>query len=219
MGTLQQGGSELARWLVTVLERHVGPLTAQTIVTTGCSRAHLAAQSLRAEHLYALVPELERGLKLFLNEPAKQQACLAEIVSVGRSPKPAPRVPLMPTRVKVPVEDELGTLEARAMARQIANDLGFSFAAQAEISTAVAELARNIVRHAGKGTVSLVANPVGSVTLEVVAEDQGPGIPDAEAALSGKGQGLRTAQRLMDRFEIESAPGRGAKIVAVKRRR
>jgi len=52
-----------------------------------------------------------------------------------------------------------------------------------------------------------------------VARDQGPGIADIELAMrdgySTKGSlglGLSGAQRLVDEFHIESAPGRGVTI-------
>jgi serine/threonine-protein kinase RsbT len=57
----------------------------------------------------------------------------------------------------------------------------------------------------------------------VVAEDQGPGIPDIEQALmdgfsTGKslGLGLPGAKRLMDSFDIASMPGKGT-IVRMKK--
>ena len=52
--------------------------------------------------------------------------------------------------------------------------------------------------------------------IEVVASDDGPGIEDIERALQdgyttggGLGLGLPGARRLVDEFEIESAPGAG----------
>ena len=55
--------------------------------------------------------------------------------------------------------------------------------------------------------------------LRLAFEDEGPGIPDVEKALkdgystgSGLGLGLSGARRLMNDFEIESAPGRGTRV-------
>jgi len=52
-----------------------------------------------------------------------------------------------------------------------------------------------------------------------VFEDRGPGIADIEAALkdgystgAGLGLGLSGARRLMNDFEIASAPGKGTKV-------
>jgi len=59
--------------------------------------------------------------------------------------------------------------------------------------------------------------------VELVAQDEGPGIADIPLALSegystggGLGCGLPGVQRLMDDFEINSTPGLGTRIVARK---
>ncbi|HEY3450586.1 MAG TPA: anti-sigma regulatory factor [Myxococcales bacterium] len=221
--SLQDDRSETARRLVDVLQRHVGPVTAQTIMETSCLRARLQSTSLRAEQIPALVPELEKGLKLFLKEPAKQEACLTDVSAVARRSAGSAQLPKL---VKVPINDERGLLEARGMARQMAADVGFSVAAQTQVATVVSELARNIVNYAGKGMVTLIAYPAGRVTLEVIAEDQGPGISDLESVLAGTnrsktgmGLGLRGSRNLMDRFDIETGTGRGTRVIAAKYRR
>jgi len=55
--------------------------------------------------------------------------------------------------------------------------------------------------------------------LKVTFVDQGPGISDLEQALkdgfstgTGMGLGLSGAKRLVNEFEIDSAPGRGTKV-------
>ncbi|MGC4122529.1 MAG: anti-sigma regulatory factor [Myxococcales bacterium] len=219
---LQETRSESARRLIDALQRYVGPLTAQTIVETGCLRAQLTSQSLRPEQVPLLVPELEKGLKLFVKEPVKQAACLADLASVASR---GSSTSLLPTLVKVPVADERALLEARGLARQMAADLGFSVSAQTQVATVVSELARNIVNYAGKGMVTLISYPAGRVTLEVIAEDQGPGIPNLESVLggtnrskTGMGLGLRGSRNLMDRFDIQTGPG-GTRVIAAKYRR
>ena len=59
--------------------------------------------------------------------------------------------------------------------------------------------------------------------IEVVAADNGPGIADIERALQdgyttggGLGLGLPGARRLVDEFEIESAPRQGTTVRLVK---
>ena len=61
--------------------------------------------------------------------------------------------------------------------------------------------------------------------VEVVARDEGPGIPDVERAMEdgystgrGLGLGLPGARRLMDTFEITSEVGVGTTVVMRKRR-
>ena len=60
-------------------------------------------------------------------------------------------------------------------------------------------------------------------TIQVIATDRGPGIPDVERVLSptyrstsGMGRGLRGTRTLMDYFDIYSRPGEGT-IVTVRK--
>jgi serine/threonine-protein kinase RsbT len=59
--------------------------------------------------------------------------------------------------------------------------------------------------------------------IEVVARDDGPGIPDINLAMQdgyttkkGLGLGLPGTKRLMDEFEIASEVGRGTTVVTRK---
>ncbi len=79
--------------------------------------------------------------------------------------------------------------------------------------------------HASRGgrlQVSVVA-AAGRRGVELVADDDGPGIADIAQAMvegyssgGGLGCGLPGVQRLMDEFSIESMPGRGTRVVARK---
>ncbi len=108
--------------------------------------------------------------------------------------------------------------------------VGLGAASEGSVSIAAGELASNIARHAGEGVVRVYA---GNDYVKIVAEDHGPGIADIQAALldghsggrkldpddprnEGMGCGLGAVQRLMDRLEIQSAPGTGTCIVATK---
>jgi serine/threonine-protein kinase RsbT len=93
----------------------------------------------------------------------------------------------------------------------------------AHVATAASELANNLWMHADGGghvSLALLCAPAG---IELVAEDQGPGIVDLGLALSegystagSLGCGLPGVQRLMDEFSIDSAAGRGTRVVARK---
>ena len=113
-------------------------------------------------------------------------------------------------------------------ARHISAEAGFGVTAQYLISTAVSELATNIIRYAGKGTVSIsTIQESGTIGILVIARDNGPGIRDIDKALQDNystkkgslGLGLSSVQRIMDDFEIESSIGIGTKITAIKWRK
>ncbi len=127
---------------------------------------------------------------------------------------------LMEDEKVVQVKSEYDIVVARSVVRAIAKDMGFGLVDQTRIATAVSELARNIVMHAGEGVI-LVREILKGETwgIEILAIDNGPGISDIKLALSdgystkgSLGVGLGGAKRLMDEFEMESAPGQGTTI-------
>ena len=89
------------------------------------------------------------------------------------------------------------------------------------LATAVTEIARNIVVHAGRGRISFAPVTDGARRgIVAVASDEGPGIPDIARAMQdgfstqgSLGLGLSGAKRLVDEFEIESLAGAGVKVV------
>ncbi|WP_220274684.1 anti-sigma regulatory factor [Trinickia dinghuensis] len=109
---------------------------------------------------------------------------------------------------------------ARHIVHELAKQCGFKEPRAVALATAVTEIARNIVVHAGRGKVSFVLITEGQRQgIVAFASDNGPGIPDIELAMqdgySTKGSlglGLSGAKRLVDEFEIESAAGAGVTI-------
>lgn len=110
---------------------------------------------------------------------------------------------------------------ARQRARQIAQMLGFEAQEQTRLATAVSELARNAYEYAGGGRVrfSVDQEPSGTQLLAIRVSDDGPGIADVQAILEGRyvsptgmGLGIIGAQRLTERFRIDSAPGKGTTV-------
>lgn len=136
----------------------------------------------------------------------------------------------MATEARLSIEGEAGIVAARQRARELARSLGFGAVDQSRITTAVSELARNIVQYATSGQGTLVLRPItgssGRSGLEIVVSDNGPGIANVEQVMQegfssgrGLGMGLPGTKRLMDEMEIDSALGRGTVIVIRKWRR
>jgi serine/threonine-protein kinase RsbT len=125
-------------------------------------------------------------------------------------------------RVAINADDDL--VAARAQGRAMAQRLGFPRPDPTLIATAISEVARNIVKHAGRGEIVLRPVQDGNrYGLVVIATDDGPGIRDVEAALrdertarGGLGLGLPGARRLMDEFEIASNADRGTTVTMKK---
>ena len=115
-------------------------------------------------------------------------------------------------------------VKVRQLVRGWAVSLGFSLVEQTKMVTAASELARNALEHGGGGNVRVQAlNNEMRRGLKLTFIDEGPGIQDLEQALrdgfstgSGMGLGLSGAKRLANEFEIESAPGKGTKVMITR---
>ena len=113
---------------------------------------------------------------------------------------------------------------ARQAVRQHAVAIGLSLVDQTKIITAASELARNTVEYGGGGTMRVeLLNDGLRNGLRLTFEDQGPGIPDVALALSdgyttgnGMGLGLGGARRLVNEFDIVSAPGQGTRVTITR---
>jgi len=130
----------------------------------------------------------------------------------------------MADEILVSIDSDEDMVPARAEGRALALELGFSRTDATLIATAISEIARNIVVHAGSG--ELVMRPVyedSRYGIVVIARDKGPGIRDVEAALghgytgrAGLGLGLPGARRLMDEFHVDSNSGNGTTVTMTK---
>ncbi len=127
----------------------------------------------------------------------------------------------------VPIHVEGDVVLARRAVRDAASRMGFGITDTTRIVTAASELARNIVKYAGTGTMLVRAiEREGHPGLELVFADRGPGIPDLALAMregysttGGLGMGLPGAKRLMDELRIQSKVGEGTCVVVRKWRR
>jgi len=124
----------------------------------------------------------------------------------------------------LPIRVEQDVVLARQAARQAAVACRMRLIDQTKLVTAASELARNAVIYGGGGSMewSVVENGVRR-GLQLVFTDNGPGIADVAQALtdgwssgSGMGLGLSGSRRLVDVFDLDSAPGRGTRVAITK---
>lgn len=124
----------------------------------------------------------------------------------------------------IPIVRDTDVVAARLAARALATRVGFTGTDLVLIAVAVSEVARNIVAYAGPGEVLLsVVQNRSRLGLQVIARDQGPGIPDLSLALKkgfstsrSLGLGLPGSKRSMDEFRLESTLGIGT-IVTMRK--
>jgi serine/threonine-protein kinase RsbT len=124
----------------------------------------------------------------------------------------------------IPIASDADVVTARQRARSMAAELELTSTDQTLLATAISEVARNITTYAGRGEVllSVLRSGAGRRGIQVIAQDEGPGIENVEQALQdgytsggGLGLGLPGARRLVHEFEIETAPGVGTKVTLV----
>ena len=124
----------------------------------------------------------------------------------------------------MPLRSEQDIVMSRQMVRKLTQALGFSLVDQTKMITAASELSRNAVVYGGGGEMRWKTVTQGIRTgLRLAFEDQGPGIPDMDLALtdgwtSGKGMGvgLSGSRRLVNEFDIRSAPGEGTCVTITR---
>ncbi|MGV9943070.1 anti-sigma regulatory factor [Streptomyces sp. NPDC003401] len=123
-----------------------------------------------------------------------------------------------------PVERNGDVVHIRQAIRALAQECGLSLVDQTKMITAASELARNTLIYGGGGTVRAGAVVKdGRHGVGAVFEDSGPGIPDVDQAMTdgwtsgvGMGLGLSGSRRLVDDFDLRTAPGQGTTVTIIK---
>ncbi len=118
------------------------------------------------------------------------------------------------------VRSKLDVIVALSKLREDALELGFSDYDVTRVVTAASELAGNILKYAGSGTINYSKLVDGAKRgVEVVASDTGPGIADVDQALEDNfsssgtlGMGLPGVKRMVDEFEVCSEVGAGTTV-------
>jgi serine/threonine-protein kinase RsbT len=126
--------------------------------------------------------------------------------------------------IRVPIRSDADILEARRRGRELAAELGFPAIDRTLVTTAISELARNIVLYASQGEIRLARDErLGSAAIIVTAIDSGPGIRDLRSVLQdgystshALGLGLPGVRRIMDDFDIVSKPRQGTTVTVKK---
>lgn len=124
---------------------------------------------------------------------------------------------------QLPIRSPDDVARVRQAVRSRAQAMGYSVVEQTKLVTAASELARNTLVDGLGGSVEMQELEDGFTQgLQLVFEDQGPGIDDLDQALTdgfttggGMGLGLSGSRRLMSEFDIQSTPGAGTRVAVV----
>ena len=86
---------------------------------------------------------------------------------------------------RIIIRDEQSLTAAVLRATSIARDMGLSRVAAQQLATVASELARNILKYAGRGQIELEGlEHRGRKGVRLIASDRGPGIEDIERAMA-----------------------------------
>ncbi|HCJ10972.1 MAG TPA: anti-sigma regulatory factor [Clostridiales bacterium] len=117
--------------------------------------------------------------------------------------------------------------EASHRIKRTLEQVGLDWSVIRRAAVVLYEAEMNIVIHATRGVLKAEISPS---RLTIVAEDEGPGIPDIELAMQegystapeeiklmgfGAGMGLPNIKEHADSLEIETEVGKGTRLVAV----
>ena len=127
--------------------------------------------------------------------------------------------------IEVSLDRELDLVIAYKKAMQLAEISGLNFTDQTKFATAVSEISRNALAHAGKGeaTFFIIQEDAGYL-LQAIISDQGPGIKNLDSLLqklnsqtSRQQSGIINCKRLTHKFDIESGVGKGTCVKLARR--
>lgn len=141
---------------------------------------------------------------------------ISALQGVGRASVPAASVS---AEALVLIKEEVDIVLARKKAKELCAALHFDHTNEIKIVTAVSEVARNIFRYAGSGSLLLRTISGQRQGIMIEADDNGPGILNIESILAGNyvsktgmGRGICGCRNLMDEFDIKTAVGYGTHI-------
>jgi anti-sigma regulatory factor (Ser/Thr protein kinase) len=128
----------------------------------------------------------------------------------------------MPRSLSISMTDQTRVGEARRLALNMVQRLGFGATETGNLAIVVTEAANNLLKHAQEGILLFHQLEEGQMKgMEILALDKGPGIADVNRCLSdgystagSPGQGLGAIARLSQLFEVYSLPEKGTALVA-----
>jgi serine/threonine-protein kinase RsbT len=213
--------------LAQILQGAVSPITLESVLARLGAVARRRPEELGEREREAMLGVLRVSLRLFARGGEGDLIALCEKALRGGAVDKVPTLGGAPTpeigglrRIEIANEADITTARFEAWAE--AARIGVPKFSAVKVATAVSELARNIFFYAGSGVVEIQPRRErGKVSLRVVARDNGPGIaPEKLRAIEagtyrserGMGRGLMAVKKLVDSFDLDTAPGRGTTV-------
>jgi len=201
-----------------VLARHISPIHVRSVLRRALSESEVDPPRFKLSDIARIEVSLREGVRLFANEAVWERAQTDIAQLQGATPAKA-----QPEGCTIDVSKEADISVARGAVRQMCEQAGVKSFAMQKSATIVSELTRNIVAYTAGGKLELQwkEGPTGRRHLWIQATDEGPGILDLPAVLSGEyksktglGRGLIGCKRLAKQFDITT--GRTGTLVTVE---
>jgi anti-sigma regulatory factor (Ser/Thr protein kinase) len=126
-----------------------------------------------------------------------------------------------PASTAVPLDDRSRIGEARRVASSLAAHAGLNEATRSDVGIVATELATNVLRHAGRGTLLVRQLEGAGGGIELLCVDGGPGMRDPGACMAdgystagSMGTGLGAIRRLAHGLDLYTLPSRGTVVVS-----
>ncbi|MEO6195421.1 MAG: ATP-binding protein [Thermoanaerobaculia bacterium] len=216
----------------SILTGTISSITQRSIFNRLGGLATTPVQQLTPGDRATILQELENSIRLFARSNSAQliASCARALTpgpgGPGASGGPSSTAGIVMAPKKLAIEQEKDIATARLEAWSEAVRIGLSKFASVKVATAVSELARNIIFYATRGTVELrsLKDDKGVIGLQIIASDQGPGIPPAKLeeiwagtykSQRGMGKGLVAVKKLVDEFHLDTRPGIGTTVTCM----
>ena len=122
----------------------------------------------------------------------------------------------MSSDIVVPIHAHSDVVRARQQGRALANAMTFTSTDATLITTAISELARNIVRYANHGEI-IITTGTADGTAYLTVENTGPPVPPYEVpALFEPFRRLPATERLADSTTVSTSRGAGLGLSIVR---
>lgn len=127
-------------------------------------------------------------------------------------------------KVVMTIAREIDVIPFRNRVKEYAAKIGMGLVNQTKLITSASELARNMLKYANGGKVTIEAVSRGRENgIRLIFKDEGPGIADVQQAMKdgfsttkSLGLGLPGTKRLVSEFKIESEVGKGTTVTVIK---
>ncbi len=127
-------------------------------------------------------------------------------------------------KITMTIVKEVDVIPLRNRVTEFAAKIRMGLVNQTKLITSASELARNMLKYANGGKVTIEAISSGKENgIRLTFQDEGPGIPDIKLAMKdgysttkSLGLGLPGTKRLVSDFKIESVVGKGTTVTIIK---